>query len=1261
LRRSLPVLSSRSLRSILVLVLALAASLSPAIGASPGVAQRAPRSGASAPLPSLEPSPEEPFEVEQQRLAAEIARRGPGARAMLPLLELWRGYPTSRPGTTRGMLEAASRNRRLSPAVRMYAAQLLGRAQLRMGDPDASRRTFDELGYIRQWRVVGPFDNEGKSGFGREFEPERLRMSPYDLNARYEGRERPVGWRTFPDVGHYGYVSFDAVYRPDTNVCAYAETFVVSERPQALSVWLGGGGAIAAWWNGTEILRDDDYRQPDPDRFVAVVGAHQGPNRLLVKACTAESTWGFYARVGNAQGERATGVRIDPVADVAQVHAGHGIARLPAVPMAPLAALEAAAAGDAPSAEALGDLAQFLALTGADDPAEQRAKQLAERAAEATPAPAPNSPVAVRTAAAERWLLAAELATSRGDASRFIDRAAAIAPDDADVLLAQARLVMSGPGPEEAIHLLDRVPARGIQTLQATELRADLLESLGLEETARALLERAAERAPGSPAWLSIRAHAADTVQSRDQAMALYREALLSRYDEQGLRETIIGDAIVRGELDLATREIEIYRRLSNDTVSRLLRVAAWYEALERDDEAMGALRAAMTLAPEEADAHVACGRALLGAGKDGLAMVALNSAFGLRPQDAGTRELVEHLQPEERADEAFAVSSQDLLARVNEERGYPTRVLADLTVNTVFESGLGSRFHQFAAQVITDEGARSLRTFPITFDPDVQHVTVRAARVYRRGQQLEATETYEQSLGEPQYRIYYDTRALVVVFPDLERGDVVEIRYRIDDVAERNQFDDYYGDLHYFQGGSPIARTDYVLISPASRTFHFNEPRMPSLRHEQRVDGARRIDHFFAENVPAIRSEDGMPGATETRPYLHVSTYRTWEDVGRWWWGLVHDQLYADESLRRTVRELVAGAPDTRTKVQRIYRWVIDHTRYVGLEFGIHGFLPYRVPQIVQRGFGDCKDKASLLYTMLTEAGIDARLVLVRTRRNGAIHDLPASLSVFDHAIAYVPELDLFLDGTAEFSGSTEFPQMDQGVSVLIVGPNGAELRQSPVMSPEHNARTRTVTVDLAADGSARLEVNEDVRGHEAPSWRSQYQAEGTRLDRFERAMRNTWSGIEVDSVEMTGLTDYEVPVTAHYRASVPQLAVRDADGLRVPVTVMGDLLRMLARTETREHAFDLGATTRYVEDRTIRVPAGHEIGTLPEGGRIESPFGVFVMTVTREARTVTVHSELTLSRDRIEASDYADFRAFIQRTDAVLRQRLTLQGGAR
>ena len=61
-----------------------------------------------------------------------------------------------------------------------------------------------------------------------------------------------------------------------------------------------------------------------------------------------------------------------------------------------------------------------------------------------------------------------------------------------------------------------------------------------------------------------------------------------------------------------------------------------------------------------------------------------------------------------------------------------------------------------------------------------------------------------------------------------------------------------------------------------------------------------------------------------------------------------------------------------------------------------------------------------------------------MRTRRGGRLDPQPASLAVFDHAIVYVPKLDRYLDGTAEFSGTRELPVQDQGVMVLRVGPRG-------------------------------------------------------------------------------------------------------------------------------------------------------------------------------------------------------------------------------
>ena len=112
----------------------------------------------------------------------------------------------------------------------------------------------------------------------------------------------------------------------------------------------------------------------------------------------------------------------------------------------------------------------------------------------------------------------------------------------------------------------------------------------------------------------------------------------------------------------------------------------------------------------------------------------------------------------------------------------------------------------------------------------------------------------------------------------------------------------------------------------------------------------------------------------------MHVSTYKTWDEVGPWYWGLVKDQLTPDDEVRRRVAEITKGLTDDAAKVRAIYDYVVQRTRYVALEFGIHGFKPHRCAQIFARGWGDCKDKATLIVTMLKELGIPATIVLVRT-----------------------------------------------------------------------------------------------------------------------------------------------------------------------------------------------------------------------------------------------------------------------------------------
>lgn len=1187
-----------------------------------------------------------PVDAEQLRLASVLKAKGKKPEGIVPLLELWQNARRASPEVTPKLIRQIAKDKRMAPAVQGYAQALEALLLVREGEVDEGAARFDEIGYLRRFRVVGPFDNEGKQGLSRVFPPERQQDAPSDLNAEFEGRERPVRFRSYPDITRTGFVDFDAIYKPDENVCALAETFVELKKAQPLTLWFGTGGAGKVYFNGEQVLEDSTYRNPDWDRQSAVVAGREGANRILVKSCVESERWGFYLRVADARG-RAMGT-INHGPELADVQASAArTPSLPKVPMAALAALEAAAEKRTTDAGAAYALARFIHLTAADNAEEQLALKFVKRAIDAG-------------GDAEAIVFAADLSEERAEQLRYLQLAKAKDPKHPRTQLLDAIMAASGPAPERALRMVEAIDKPGQFAFDVAEFRANLLDQIGLDETAHRVLVDAATRMNGSEESLDAlmdafrqRGHAAKVFELREKLLKL-------RWDRFDLHSAMVTDALERKELDRVEKHVQVFQDIAPGNVRAYYYAADILEGLKRYDDALAQYRAALALRPEDADAHVTYGRALLRLGHNDAASESFKHALALRPQDAHTRQLLEQIRPEQRPDEAHATETAKILERRGKRAsGWPATVLHDLRVNSVYDNGLGSQFRQLAIEVHDEEGARRHQTVPIAYEPGSQMVDVRLARVHRKnGDVLESYRTFEQQLGQPEYRIYYDQRALVIRLPDLEPGDVLEVRYRIDDVAHRNVFADYYGDLQFFKGGEPVRRLEYVLVTPKARRLYFNEPNLRGLESRVEEKDGKKFYFYTADNVPALRSESQMPGMTEVAPYLHVSTYENWEGVGRWWWGLIEEQLHLDDRLRETVADLVKGAPDTRTKVRRIYAWVIKNTRYVGLEFGIHGYKPYRVTQVVRRGFGDCKDKASLLYAMMTEAGIDARIVLVRTRRNGAIPELPASLRVFDHAIAYVPELDLFLDGTAEYSGSEELPSMDQGVTVLVVGPKDVALRKTPVFAPEHALRSRELTIALETDGTAEVTAREEVHGSSAGSYRNTYEAEGTRKERLQRQLRQTFPGIEVQSQNFDAMDDFDVPVRFGYKARVPQLAKRNGGGLRLAPSTLEGLLEGYARQPSRKHPLELVTTSLYRERRRVRLGA-LTVAELPEGGAVESPFGRASVTYERRGAELVIATEFEIRKDRIPPEEYGAFRAWIQSADALFRARVVLEEG--
>lgn len=1179
--------------------------------------------------------------------------------AFVLLREIWESWQDADPRKVEEALLVTAANTKQSPQLRAYARHLAAYARIRRGDQAGAERTFQELGFVTDWMIVGPFDNEGKSGFLRDFEPDVEHAAPVVPGRAFSGKERPVRFRESPPVFRWGWVDFGSLLRPREHVCAFATTFVEGkDKPSTITLWVGAEGAVRVRFNGQVAVEDAAYRHYDADRLAASVVLEPGHNRITVKACGAETAPMFSLRIADEKGQPLSDLRISSdvrASELAQevvqrvLEKNAPLPKHPTALRAPIDFVRRTFASEASSAADSELAARYLVLTDGDDETVHQARDLASRAAKKGPT-------------VRRHLLAAELAEDRNAAAVSLAEASRLAKDDdIAVLLARAAHLRTGPTPRAAFELYDRVLSLDPDNLIALRGRVELYNAAGLRRSALALLEDAAERNPQSVLLLNMLA---------SERAALGRDALAREAEDRyaALRADDTSYQRERMELALNRRNTAATEHWLSRLVSTerdgswVYRVAARvHRGLGQHERALSDLEFAHSVVPEdvgvlqhEADLH---GR--MGDRERQLAL--LEEVLRLQPQNVDVRKYVEHIEPpEERSDEKYAMPAEQFLShRHAPADGNPRRTLRDLTVSTVYQNGLSSQFRQIVFQPLTDASAALSRQYAFQYQADRQRVELLGAKVYRGdGSVDEAIESGEGAANDPSISMYTSARTFYVQFPRLEPGDVVELRYRIDDVTVRNEYGDYYGEVVYLQSDEPVQNAEYVLATPKGREI-LVDSHVAGLEQTTSEGPDGRVHRFFAGSVPALRPEASMPPWSEVLGFVHVSTYKNWDDLGAWYWGLVKDQLDLDDETRKLAKEITKDKKTDLEKVKAIYGWVIKNTRYVALEFGIYGYKPRRCVQTINRGWGDCKDKATVIVTLLREVGVNANLVILRTGMRGDFRSKLASLAPFDHAIAYVPSLDLYLDGTAEYTGIGELPTMDRGALGLLVLDGKAKLVKLPNEGKLPSFVSRTADVTLAKDGSATVALDYAVSGALASGYRARYEAEGTRRDRLASDLGRELPGLSIaeGGITASDLSDVEAPVTLAIKGKVPQFARPEGATMSLPVTASVDLTTNFAALSSRKQDVVLTGFSERRETVRVHLPRGATVDAAPPNVSGKSRFGEYEVKYTEEAGVVTVESRVNLTMPRITPADYAAFRAFCGEVDRAMAHRLSIK----
>lgn len=1230
-------------------------------------------SGASSPAAAAPAPSAAEHAIHPDVIAAQLEYgRARGGDAYVALDRIWDTWERANPDQVEEALAWAAESKSHPASVRAYAAVLRAFARVRRGDLAAARAIVRELGFVDRWVLVGPFDNEGKAGFEPEVGPEAEPGAPIVPGRAYSGKERPVRWRIVPDHFPFGWVDTGSLLRPESHVCAVATTFVTGGEGQTsernVTAWIGTGGAFKMTFNGQAVLADEAYRGFDVGRHGVTLRLRPGVNRLSLKVCGGEAAPIFSVRLGDAQGRPdpsltvSNDVRLSEDA-AANVQAALADKRpLPTHPktlLGPLqdfservgATLAETREGQKSRASArdLEQFATYLVETGGDDPAKHQARDLARQAAEKEPT-------------VDRLLLAARLSEDRNQAARWIAQAAAMTREPrTDVLLAQAWHHATGPNPRQAFPLYDQVLALDPDNLQALRGRVELYNAAGLRRTALGTLERALERNPHSVLLLSMVASQLGALGRTTEAAELEERYFARRFDDSSYLTHQLELAVNRRSPQASAHWLQ--RVFGTDPQSLWVHqlAARVHRTFAEPERALASLERARDLAPEDVGVlrSLADLQGELGRRDEQLRL--MQEILRLKPQDRDTREYVEHIEPpEQKPDEVYAHGPEQFLKlRHAPAAGNNRRTLRDLTVSTVYPNGLSSRFRQVVFQPLTDSSAALSRQYAFQYQADSQVVQLKGARVYRGDGRIdEAIESGEGAADDPSIAMYTSARNYYVQFPRLEPGDVVELRYRVDDVTPRNEFADYFGEVVYLQNDEPTQNAEYVLITPKGRKLYIDE-KLPGLKREVKERGEQRIYRFTADKVAPITPEPSMPPWPEVLGFVHVSTYASWKDLGRWYWGLAHEQFDLDEETRKLARDITKNAKSDLEKVQAVYGWVVKNTRYVALEFGIHGYKPRRCVQTVARGWGDCKDKATVIVTLLKELGIDARLVILRTQMRGDFASELPSLAPFDHAIAYVPSLDLYLDGTAEHTGSTELPVMDQGAIGLHVSAGEAKLVRLPPPDPEKNVVTRRLDAQLARDGSAKVKLAFEVKGHAAPGWRRRYEAQATLKQRLGNDLGREYPGFELaeGSVRTGDMSALESPVTLELTGTAPSFGRKQNSQLSIPMTggsrLTQDYASLTKRTqEVRIQGFSTRDDTFHLE-----LPTGARVVSLPPEANLETRFGTVRVKAEKQGNKIVVQSRLLLKVTRVKPADYAEWKKFCAAADQAMGHKLVLE----
>jgi hypothetical protein len=604
--------------------------------------------------------------------------------------------------------------------------------------------------------------------------------------------------------------------------------------------------------------------------------------------------------------------------------------------------------------------------------------------------------------------------------------------------------------------------------------------------------------------------------------------------------------------------------------------------------------------------------------------------------------------------------------------------------ITTVMADGRTKGIERRAYKILRPDGRR-YAVAEAYVEHDTKVGAMRAWCIPRQGKDYEVKDkdAVEKSPAFLEGDEISDLKARILQIPAGDVGNVVGYEIQYD--ARPFVLDDQWE----FQREIPVKEFRYTLQMPNG--WEYKSVWMNHAKVEPVASGGNQWQ-WVVTDVPEIRKERSMPPwgglagrmlvaflAPGARPQ---NGFLTWDDMAKWQNGLTSGRREATPEISKKFAEITADQTTPQLKMAQIARFMQKDIRYVAIEIGIGGWQPHPAGEVFIHRYGDCKDKVTLMSTLLKLAGVDSYYLFINTRRGAVGPDTPPE-RMFDHAILAIklpegvkdakyqsvfshPKLGnlLIFDPTDEKTPLGKLNGELQANYAFLVTPEGGELIQTPQLPTASNGVVRKGKFTLDGQGTLKADISESRNGDMA-TWeryrQSSVQNNKDRVKPIEQEISHSIGLFQVTGATMTGLDQTDVPFGYNYTFVAPGYAKQAGNLLVVRPRVLGQKSSDLLETkDPRKFPVIFEGPEKDIDTFEFVLPEGYQVDDLPSSVDMDYSFASYHSKTEVTGNTLKYTRTFEIKELNVPLSKMEDLKKFYRGIAGDERNTAVLKPGA-